>query len=104
MIINPWFFYVLQVSSSIKAAIIISGAAALVLAFLRFVDDEMGWKHKSIQKPLLIGIVLCGIACILPSRDTLLLMKASEFVTYDNVQLTVDAFKSAIDYAASIVQ
>lgn len=104
MIINPWFFYVLQISSSIKTTMFMAGAAAFALVFMRFVDDKIGWNHKSIQKPFWVGVVLCGIACIIPSKDTLLLMKASEFATYDNVQLTVDAFKSAIDYAASIVQ
>lgn len=99
MIINPWFFYVLQLADSLRGMLIVIGGLALAIGFVLFIEN-----NTSKVKPCIISSVICfAFVAILPTEKTLLLMKASEFVTYNNVNLTVDALKSAIDYAASLL-
>ena len=103
MIINPWFFYILQLCNDLREAIMIAGIISVGACVLLFIENSVeGSSHPT--KPFFIaGIILMFAGKIIPTRDTLLLMKASEFITYDNAQLTVDALKSAIDYAASLM-
>ena len=104
MIISPWFFYIMQLSDGFRNCLVTVGIIAVVIGIMVFIDNSISNTSIPVKRWFAIGVVLLLIAQLMPSKDTLLLMKASEFVTYDNVQLTVDAFKSAIDYAASIVQ
>lgn len=102
MIVNPWFFYVLQLTGNLRGMLVVIGGLAMAIGIMLFIENDI--VHKSYKvKPWIIGSVICfAFVAIFPSEKTLLLMKASEFVTYDNVNLTVDTFKSAIDYAATL--
>lgn len=102
MIINPWFFYVLQLCSNLKSAVMALGMISIAVSFGAFISNDVDGTEFPVKKPLIAGIVLLALHPFIPAKDTLLMMKASELVTYDNVQLTVDAFKQAIDYAATL--
>lgn len=102
MIINPWFFYLLQIAGSIRPAAIIAAVLCVFVGIGCVIYNSEYTPHVRV-KPWFVGaIVLIAMCPFIPSKDTLLLMKASEFVTYDNVNLTVDTLKSAIDYAAAL--
>lgn len=102
MIINPWFFYVLQLTSSIRNLLAILGACAIAASVVFFIENDVSAKNYRIKPWLISACVFFALFAVFPTKDTLLLMKACEFVTYDNVQITVDAFKQAIDYAATL--
>lgn len=103
MILNPWFFYIMQLSDGFRKCLVAVGIIAVTIGILVFIDNNISNTNIPTKRWFAIGVVSLLIAQLMPSKDTLLLMKASEFVTYDNVQLTVDTFKSAIDYAASLM-
>ena len=102
MIVNPWFFYVLQLCSNLKSAVIALGVVLIAVSFGAFISNDVYGTEFPVKKPLIAGIVLIALYPFIPAKDTLLMMKASEFVTSDNVKLTVDALKQAIDYAATL--
>ena len=102
MIINPWFFYMLQLANNLKGSLaVVSGASAFISVML-FIENDISHSTYKVKRWVIIAIICFMLHSVFPSKDTLLLMKASEFVTYDNVNLTVDTLKSAIDYAATL--
>lgn len=102
MIINPWFFYALQLFSNLKTAMILIGTIFIFAGVFCFIENDISKSSYKVKPQMIAGVCFFIAAMILPSKDTLLLMKASEFVTYDNAQLTVEALKTAIDYAATL--
>lgn len=103
MIINPWFFYIMQLSDGFRKCLVTVGIIDVIIGIMIFIDNYTSHIRIPTKRWFAIGVVSLLISQLMPSKDTLLLMKASEFVTYDNVQFTVDTFKSAIDYAASLM-
>ena len=103
MIVNQWFFYVLQLCTDLREGIILAGVFSVAAGVLLFIKNSIESSSHPIKPFFIAGIIFVFAGKVIPTRDTLLLMKASEFITYDNVQLTVDTFKSAIDYATSLM-
>ena len=102
MIINPWFFYVLQLAGNLRGMLIIVGGLAIAIGIALFIENDISRTSHKVKPWFIISVICFALVAVFPSEKTLLLMKASEFVTYNNVNLTVDALKSAIDYAATL--
>lgn len=116
-IINPIFFYWLDIVSSLDRAIfclevilaILGIAALVIIAVMAAIIQEYPnncESEKNIlkywQKILKIAI---GLFCLfmivgifIPSKETLLSIMVAKFATYENAAWTLDTVKSAVDY------
>jgi len=124
-IINPTWFYWLQVISGIKiffTLVSITAGITLIVLLLygsinymfsrEYPELELSkqeynsfLKVKTMYLPL--GIILAIsilIEIFIPSRDTLISMMIAKYATYANAQLTVDTIKSAVDYIIKSIQ
>lgn len=129
-IINPSWFYWLQVINGLKTAFeIIAGLscfATAVLAVLALVNyftgkdyrdrvDENGkptdsdWlSFLSMTKATIvfaiISLVTLIISLFIPSKETLISMMIAKYATKENLGMTVDGIKSAVDYIINVMK
>lgn len=108
-IINPWFFYWLQVSDTLRGILrILTGLAgvALVIAVAvklgcLFDDAEeqtIKATSKALKASILLFVPLLLLYAMLPSRDTLLSMQIAGMATTENAELALSAIQNAVDY------
>lgn len=116
-IINPSWFYWINVADAIKCASliieIISGAILALFVMLSIgALKDAGWdkeddEYKTTTKiAKLFGIFFAASLLtfiFLPSRDTLIEMLVAKFATVDNAKLTVDAVKDSVDYIVNAI-
>lgn len=113
-IINPFFFYLCDICNSLKEVgnVFALVGIACLLAVIIGTRIIMAIEQKasfpvmmSLIKGLVITIVICAlIGALLPSRNTLYLMKAAELTTYENVEVTGDAAKEIFSYVLNSLQ
>ncbi len=113
-IINPMWFYWIEVADTIKAlsigAMIVLLISAIILAATASTDDEFGDNNaaktkRNVMVLCLIGLAVSALVCIIvPSRDTLISIQIAKLATHDNVNLTVDKIKEIVDYIISAVK
>lgn len=122
-IINPSWFYWLNVVNSMRGfmlaafivAIIIVGAALILIPWytdmIRAFPTMCADERKAVRfftKALKVGIGVCVIAGLflvfVPSKETLIEMMIAKQATYENTTWTVDALKSAVDYVVQAIQ
>lgn len=122
-IINPSWFYWLDVVNSMRGfmlaafivAIIIVGAALILIPWytdmIREFPTMCADERKAVRfftKALKVGIGVCVIAGLflvfVPSKETLIEMMIAKQATYENTTWTVDALKSAVDYVVQAIQ
>lgn len=116
-IINPFFFYWLDVASSLDGAIfclevilailgvvalvIVTVMAAIIQEYPNNCENEKNML-KYWKKILKIAIGLFCFSMIvgifIPSKETLLSIMVAKFATYENAAWTLDTVKSAVDY------
>lgn len=112
-IINPWFFYWISTTDSIK---FLAGLSALflgvvgVLLFIFFIEIESEEDYvfsKKIKKVLKISIVLFSICLFLniflPSEDTLYKMMVSSCITEENIEKVGGSIEKVIDYTVDSI-
>ena len=107
-IINPAWFYWIEVADTIKAisigAMVILLIASIVLAATAkidhdFHDDDECDRKKTVLFICLVGIAVSSLVCIFtPSRNTLIEMQIAKLATKGNVELTIDKVKEIVDY------
>ena len=102
MIVNSWYFYALQLVTNLRCLLITLSVLFIVAGIILFIENDISSTTYKVKSKMVIGVCCLALAMLIPSRETLLLMKAAEFVTYDNVQNAADALKSAIDYATTL--
>lgn len=116
-IINPSWFYWLNVLDALKVttfvSIILCTAGVVILTIFaivyytdgyRYRENDPDWKMylklKSIilkiLLPALIVFLLVGI--FIPGKQTLIEMQVARFATYENAEWTLDTVKAAVDY------
>ncbi len=116
-IINPIFFYWLDVVNGLDSALFTLECAMVILAIVSIIiicvmltiikdypdncEDEK--KHLKLwQKIFKISISSFIFAILLsifiPSKETLLSIMVAKFATYENAAWTLDTVKSAVDY------
>lgn len=108
-IINPWFFYWLQVSSTVRTVLcLLACFAGMALIFAVVVkmgsifegEDEQTKDAASrfLKITILLFVPLLLAYVLLPSRDTLLSMQIAGMATTENAELALSAIQNAVDY------
>lgn len=129
-IINPSWFYWLQLLSDIKIIITVISAlitAGLIVAIIAAcVNYSMGYRYrnnidedgvaldpdwsnyllaKKFVKILFpITIVSLIISIFIPSKETLISMMIAKYATKENLSMTVEGIKSAVDYIVNAMK
>lgn len=129
-IINPNWFYWLQVINGLNVAFeIIAGIAIFSVAVLavialvnyfagkdfRYRVDENGkptdsdWlSFLSMRKVTIIFTIIAMVSLIIsifiPSKETLISMMIAKYATKENLSITVDGIKSAVDYIVNAMK
>lgn len=122
-IINPTWFYLLQVCEGIRSVVlffaIIISIATLVCIIVWGVnkwiyhefpsissDEEKTFRslEKTGKPAIIIAAALWILFVIVPSQNTMISMMVAKFATYDNAQWTVDTVKAAVDYIVQAIQ
>ncbi len=122
-IINPAWFYWIEVVNGLKGVAIGTLAVSIVCAIL-FCAFYFGAKSMIRQFPsccseekarlpiykkgftiscIVLPIAICAVVFI-PSKTVLIEMMVARVATYDNVALTVDGIKSVVDYIVNAFQ
>lgn len=129
-IINPNWFYWLQLLSDSKtiiavfSALITAGLIAAIIAAC--VNYAMGYRYrndidedgvaldsdwsdyllaKKFVKILFPITIICLIIYILiPSKETLISMMIAKYATKENLSMTVEGIKSAVDYIVNAMK
>lgn len=108
MIINPIWFYLIGVSSNLQIACTVIAIFALVIVFIGVLmyqiledigTDFKGWGSKL----LIIGIICTFISILMPSKETCYQMMVASFITKENIEITAEAGKEAIDYIVNSI-
>ena len=100
MIINPLWFYLINVSNSLHIICAVIAIFALIIIFISIpMFEDMGIKFKNWNtKLVIIGIVCAFISILAPSKETCYQMMVASLVTKENIEMTAEAGKEAIDY------
>ena len=100
MIINPLWFYLINVSNNLHIICAVIAIFALIIIFISIpMFEDMGIKFKSWKtKLIIIGIVCAFISILAPSKETCYQMMVASLVTKENIEMTAEASKEAIDY------
>ncbi len=108
-VINPMWFYLLQVVDGIQCVFfIVAILSAIVLivcgiiAFALYVDDCYECESEKIIKCLkptvLILVISMLLVVFIPSKQTLIEMEIAKHATYSNVESVKEQIKDAADY------
>lgn len=120
-IIDPKWVYWINVCESIKPFVYcVGGILALMSAIMWAIyafwrvddycsrnDDDIKLNKKFIKWNIITtvsSILFFTIGIFIPSSDTLVMMKAAEIATYENVGLTVDKLKEITDYIIEAIK
>lgn len=129
-IINPNWFYWLQLLSDSKIIITVISALTsigLIVAIIAtIVNYVLGYKYrnqidedgepydsdwcsyilaKKFVKILFpITIVFLIISILVPSKETLISMMIAKYATKENISITVEGIKSAVDYIVNAMK
>lgn len=112
-IIDPMWFYWVNVVDWIKGVVLSIAIIATVVAFIGFViamankgwDSESEHKRemKSARALTVISVIAFMVSAFIPSKQTLIEMQVAKFATYENAEWTVEAIKQAVDYIVEAV-
>ena len=105
-IINPAWFYWVSVFSAIKylaigfaiVGFIIAGIAFPLIGSEMCGDDEVAAWKKWLKRTIVALSVSVLLAVLLPSEETMYKMMVAKYITHENVTLSVEAVKNAVDY------
>lgn len=129
-IINPSWFYWLQLLSDSKTIIKVISAltsVGLIVAIIAaIVDYVLGYKYRNqidkdgepydpdwrsylLAKKFIkilfpITIVFLIISIFIPSKETLISMMIAKYATKENLSMTVEGVKSAVDYIVNAIK
>lgn len=108
-IINPWWFYFVQVSGTLKFMFYLVGMIILftgaVLLVAKYVDIYFGNSTYDSEKIFLtrskrvciIGAIMFILGTLIPTEDTLIKMKIAKFGTYDNAEKVLNVIDEKTD-------
>lgn len=129
-IINPSWFYWLQVLSGINTFIVVMLAFITVGAVVAIVyavgnyfsgvaykdqkyedgtPSDSDWRNYLLAKkvlkiiiPVMIVFIIAAIA--IPSKETMISMMIAKYATKENLSMTVEGIKSAVDYIVNAMK
>lgn len=111
-IIDPKWFYLVDVISDFEVALIFIGVLSLVVLLVfvgvqasvvadEFSEDGKARETARLQKIIklfAIPAVCILLAVLLPSEKTMYEMMIAKYITHENISFSVEAVKSAVDY------
>lgn len=104
-IVDPMWFYWLQLSSSGRTFLmVVSGIALGMIAFIMLLacldccSDGFGEIAKKLRKYIILGIIGLVISLLLPSEETLIRMKLAEYATYENAEAVIREITGMADH------
>ena len=106
-IINPAWFYWIEVSNTAKVVTAITMIAliiaCIVLACMMGVSygiDDREYKtcKKNLVRCFIFAVISAFVFIIIPSKSTLMEMQIARLATRSNVDLTVEKVKEIVDY------
>lgn len=110
-IINPTWFYWINIADGIKIIMSLLAVASLVASFLSALislDDTDTATSKKFEKMALkmfiVAIVCIIISLFIPSKETLIEMKIAKYATWEDAEWTADAIKDLVDYIANAIK
>ena len=103
MIINPLWFYLINVSNNLQIVCGVIACLALIIVFISIlmypILEDMGAELKGLStKLVIIGIVCAFISILAPSKETCYQMMVASLVTKENIKITAETGKEAVDY------
>lgn len=111
-VIDPSWVYWIGVIGNAKVAFIIFSIILCIVAIVFAITccDELfseGTASRKAKKIFAISILLFLLSttcsAFIPSQDTMIAMQVAKVATYDNVALTVDSLKDAVDYVVNAI-
>lgn len=110
-IINPMWFYWIEVVTKIDNLLGWFGVAAFVICICAFLgwagiceDEGSRAKAKKVTfNAIIVNIVLMIVTALIPSQSTLVAMIAAKFTTYENLESSIDMIKAALDYIIAAI-
>ena len=109
-IINPTWFYWVDIIDAVNCFAIISAIILLLGAGLvgfMFMDDVFADERerygKIIPKVVIVGVIFLLAAIFIPSKETLIEMQVAKYATWENAEWTTDAIKDTIDYIVDAI-
>lgn len=106
MIINPWFFYAIQICDNICATLYVLGFLALfaaaaagfgIISDAFWSEEETKRAFRFAKKAATIGVISCIIAVFVPTKETLIEMQIAKLATKENID-------SAVEYVIDTVK
>lgn len=107
-IVDPMWFYWLQVCGFLNGAFTFAGACGVILflviggGVVLFSDELIEETAKKIARTVKIGSIISIIALIvgmlIPSEETLIKMEIAKNATYENVEIVMEEITNAADH------
>ena len=106
-IINPSFFYWVNVIQGMSIVVLLFAVMASILCLFGlpiyygeevYTDEDKKAFRKIAKKLLILCTVLWIVYILIPSKETLIEMQVAKYVTYENAEWTVENVKQAVDY------
>ena len=112
-IIDPMWFYWVNVVDWLKGVALVNAIIATVTGFIRFVivlsdkdwdsESEHKQKMKIVRALAVIAVIAVIVSAFIPSKQTLIEMQVAKFATYENAEWTVETIKQAVDYIVEAI-
>jgi accessory gene regulator protein AgrB len=114
-LVNPWLFYLVNLSHGLKIFFIVAGGVAGIVAIFAggsALDDDFNTpveiaKFKKIcRKYIILALILFFIAILIPSKEVCYQMLVASLVTPDNLKVAGQTAQDIINYivnAASVL-
>lgn len=100
-IINPWLFYLADISSTTRDITLTIGIIIfilfIVITFSFHIDGANG-KAKRAHKYIIIGGVIVFIGLLFPKEETCYKMMVASLVTTENIQTMGETATNVVDY------
>ena len=108
-IINPLFFYLISIISTLKIAsifiMIFAGITIIIVGIIYFEEVITEKTGKRILKTATITLIVSMLICIfVPSEDTCYKMMAASIITPNNIETAKDETIKTIEEIANILQ
>lgn len=104
-IISPIFIYVLSIVDGIKGILFCiglfgSGIFGMLIFFMMLDDNEI---PKKIKTYFIVSVTCALLNLFIPSKDVLMVMYASKYVTVNNIKLGKEAVVDTIKEIVEII-
>ena len=111
-IINPVWFYLASVFTSVRVVAVIGVivCSVMTVAFVASIifDDPNEDELKTLKKAMKTSLTLCIIFAVLlifvPVQNAIYRMMVAKCATYENAENAVEAVKRAADYLIEVIK